>query len=355
MLILSAAVLYRLVPGIGAALFWEKMSQGTFETIYNKQELDLIQSKANLKAIVKKENISYQSVCTFGSGFYGADMLLDRQDISNCVLRGVSDRMDGVHSLWGEKHGRFNGYIDTLLLYLLHSNVSTVVFTGDSIAAQNAQSFVCDIMRNSKYFHFPENTNYLIDSSGTAMEITYKHLTDPEKLRHIISTQMKVNHKFSEVLDKHVHKRTIVIRNVRNGPEQCFIGIEPGNGCETLEKSIDRYYNITKTKITGLVTEYCNDLPASEKCVIMWNEGLHWHYNITRPYNSKGMTRALLEVAKAERVQEVLMQMPSTNLSMLGANSTSHVLVGEQPQRKHYLLYRETTAQCFNKKGKGAE
>lgn len=332
---------------------WELMSQGTYETMYNSAELELIQSKAGLAPIRKNENVSYLPVCTFGSGFYGADMLRDRQYTDQCMLRGVKDRLNGVHSLWGDK-GFFNGYIDTLLLYLLHSNVTTVIFVGDSIAAQNAQSFICDVMRNSQYFHFPENTNYMTDSLGTSMNITYKHLHDHEKVRRLHSTQLKLNHKFSEVIDKqHGPSRTISIRNVRNGPEQCFIGVESVDECATLDKAIDRYYTLTKTKMTGLVTEYCNYLPESEKCVIMWNEGLHWHYNITRPYNSKGMTRALLEVAKAEKVLpgDLQLQLPSNSSSMMGSNITSHILINEQMERKHYLLYRETTAQCFNKKG----
>jgi hypothetical protein len=340
-----------LLKQVVALYHWEPMNERTYETMYNAGELDLIQSKAGQTPIRKRENVSYQEVCTFGSGFYGANMLQDRQDIDNCVLRGIKDRLDGVHSLWGDR-GHFNGYIDTLLLYLLHSKVTTVIFIGDSIAAQNAQSFICDIMRNSKYFHFPEGTSFLIDSSGTPLEISYKHFNDTDKVGLLHSERMKLNHKFSEMLDKHVKNRNIVIRNVRNGPIQCFIGIEPGNGCDTLEMAIDRYYNISKTTLTDLVTDYCSDLPGSEKCVIMWNEGLHWHYNITRPYNSKGMTRALLEVAKSVQVGDLVLQLPSNSTAMMGANASSQMRVGEQATRKHIVLYRETTAQCFNRKGR---
>ena len=137
------------------------------------------------------------------------------------------------------------------------------------------------------------------------------------------------------------------VRNVRNGPEQCFVGVQ--EGCMTNEEAIDFYYNNSKIFITDLIMRYCNGIPDPFKCVVFWNEGLHWHPNITRSYAPAGMTRALAEAAKAPVVSSLDVQLPSTNRSMLGANTTSQVFVSKQRGRKHYIMFRETTSQCFNR------
>lgn len=367
MYIILLVLLLLLYISIINSTIWNLMNKDVYEKIYNKEELLYFERNIkNNSNINNHNNHNYQSisinnnhlnnnktfpsVCTFGRNFYGNNVLTNRKDIGDCLLRNIHDRTHSIHSLWGEK-GLYQGYIDTLLLYLVYNNINTIIFIGDSIAGQNVQSFVCDILRNSLYFQFNNNQNIYLYQREDNISVTYKHKIIDKQFHILNSNQLKYNYKFSSLLSKKKNNYKLNIKKITFAPKMCLYGVEI---CTNLTDAIDIYYNTSKTFLTNVIVNNCNNIPNPYKCIILYNQGLYWHSNWTRPFNSKGMVPALLELAKQEIVNNTVeYYFPSEFNNTLHDNNKFNFNlkynVSKQLKRKHYLFYRETTSICFNR------